>query len=275
MRVLSPGLDLREFIARLPAAAERVLMLDYDGTLAPFHVRPARALPYPGVTKALAELMEGGGTRVVIISGRSAAELVPLLALERHPEIWGCHGWERLLPSGELRAQRLPAPEAAGLEEAARAAQESARKGARIERKTASIALHWRGLPALNIARVRKQIEAAWSALAKQDGMELLPFDGGIELRARGCNKQHAVKAVLSETGPDSAIAYLGDDVTDEDAFVVTKPRGIAVLVRPEYRETAADVWLCPPDELLTFIGRWRTRSAAGRARNVGRSPKA
>jgi trehalose-phosphatase len=93
--------------------------------------------------------------------------------------------------------------------------------------------------------------------------MELLRFDGGLELRTRGCNKQHAAKAILSEMGPDSAIAYLGDDLTDEDAFAVTKPRGIAVLVRSEYRETAADVWLRPPGELLAFMGRWRTRRLA------------
>ena len=42
-------------------------------------------------------------------------------------------------------------------------------------------------------------------------------FDGGLELRAVGCNKQYAVKGVLSETPQESAIAYLGDDITDED----------------------------------------------------------
>ena len=65
------------------------------------------------------------------------------------------------------------------------------------------------------------------------------------------------MKAVLSETPPESAIAYLGDDVTDEDAFRAVKMRGIGVLVRPEFRETVADVWLRPPDELVDFMARW------------------
>jgi trehalose-phosphatase len=260
MKVLTPSLDLHDFFARIVSVHERVLMLDYDGTLAPFHVQPERALPYPGVAEALEELMDDGGTRVVIVSGRRALELVPLLALARHPEIWGCHGWERLLPDGELRAQRLSAPEVAALVEAARSVCDLARSGARIERKLASIALHWRGLPASDIARIREQAQAVWSALSEHDGMELLPFDGGIELRARGCNKQHAAKAILSETGADSAIAYLGDDVTDEDAFAVMKLRGIGVLVRPEYRETGADVWLRPPGELLDFLRHWRVK---------------
>jgi trehalose-6-phosphatase len=63
---------------------------------------------------------------------------------------------------------------------------------------------------------------------------------------------------VLAETPEDAAVAYLGDDFTDEDAFVAVKPRGLAVLVRPEFRETAADVWIRPPRELIAFLKRWR-----------------
>ena len=263
MKVLTSSLDLQGVLTRLASARARVLMLDYDGTLAPFHVRPEHALPYPGVAQALGELMEDGGTRVVIISGRRAAEIVPLLALERHPEIWGCHGWERLFPDGKLQTQPLSTHEVEMLEEAAHAARELVPGGVRIECKTASVALHWRGLSPEQIESAREQTLGVWAALAARDGMELLRFDGGLELRTRGCNKQHAAKAILSEAGPDSAIAYLGDDLTDEDAFAVTKPRGIAVLVRPEFRETAADVWLRPPDELLSFLGRWRVQKGA------------
>jgi len=256
MQVLSPRLDVTQFLAALPSARERVLMLDYDGTLAPFQVRPDRAVPYPGVTDVLRELMDEGLTRVVIISGRRAEGLVPLLALERHPEIWGGHGWERLLPDGRLLSHAADPALRRALDEAAAAVGELLRTGARLERKPASVALHWRGLPALAIAKVETRAREAWTPRAGGE-LDLLTFDGGLELRAGGCNKQHAVKSVLSETGNDSAIAYLGDDVTDEDAFEAVKPRGIAVLVRPEIRETAADLWIRPPRELLSFIRNW------------------
>lgn len=52
-------------------------------------------------------------------------------------------------------------------------------------------------------------------------------------------------------------MAYLGDDVTDEDAFHAVKPRGLAVLVRAELRETAADLWIRPPRELVAFLRSW------------------
>ena len=263
MQILSPRIDWVRFLEGISSAPGRVLMLDYDGTLAPFQIRPERATPYPGVREALGALIEGGGTRVVIVSGRRAADLVPLLALKQPPEIWGGHGWERLLPSGELATQEPPPAVKVSLEKAGELAGDATRNGGRLERKPASLALHWRGLPALTAARVEARAWAAWEPLARESELQLLPFDGGIELRAPGCNKQHAVKAVLSETTGNSAIAYLGDDLTDEDAFAAVKPRGIAVLVRPDLRETQADVWLQPPRELIAFLKRWRQGSMA------------
>ncbi|MFH1604043.1 MAG: trehalose-phosphatase, partial [Pseudomonadota bacterium] len=243
MRVLDPRADWNAFLLRIPAARERVLMLDYDGTLAPFQVRPERVVPYPGVIQALDAIMQDEGTRVVIVSGRPAADLVGLLPLKRRPEIWGGHGWQRLLPDGALTGQE-PAGEVQHiLQRALDFARELAADGARIDRKPASVALHWRGLPVLAVAKIRARALSAWLPLASGNDIELLSFDGGIELCARGRNKQHAVNAVLAETAEDCAIAYLGDDVTDEDAFAAVKARGIAVLVRPQYRDTLADIW--------------------------------
>jgi len=65
-----------------------------------------------------------------------------------------------------------------------------------------------------------------------------------------------AVETVIAEEG-DTAAAYLGDDLTDEDAFYAIKGKGFSVLVRREWRPTIADVWIIPPEELLSFFDRW------------------
>jgi trehalose 6-phosphate phosphatase len=192
-------------------------------------------------------------------------DLVPLLNLRRRPELWGAHGWERLLPDGRGARIPLDVNVRRQLDEGERRARELARAGARLETKPASVALHWRGASALAAARIREALPQLWEPLAANGDVELLPFDGGVELRARGCNKQHAVKAVLSESPGEAAVAYLGDDLTDEEAFEAVKPHGLAVLVRPEFRETAADLWIRPPRELLAFLRRWR--DACGGAR--------
>jgi trehalose-6-phosphatase len=56
-------------------------------------------------------------------------------------------------------------------------------------------------------------------------------------------------------------VAYLGDDLTDEDAFRALKGKGLSVLVRKESRTTEADCWLKPPDELLDFLKKWHKLS--------------
>ena len=78
-------------------------------------------------------------------------------------------------------------------------------------------------------------------------------------------DKGSAVRTLLAELAPGAAIAYLGDDLTDEDAFHAIGDRGLRVLVRPEQRPSAADIWLRPPEELLAFLGRW-ARSAPAQA---------
>lgn len=68
--------------------------------------------------------------------------------------------------------------------------------------------------------------------------------------------------AILADTDPAAAVAFLGDDLTDEDAFRVLSKRGLSVLVRPEYRETMAKAWLRPPHELVEFLALWVERFA-------------
>lgn len=263
MRTLNPRVNLTRFFEQAESAPARVLMLDYDGTIAPFQVRPELALPYFGVEALLNDIMAAERSRVVIVTGRPVSDLVPLLNLRRRPELWGAHGWERLLPDGRADSAR-PGPGARRqLREGARRARRLACAGARVENKPASVAVHWRGTSSPAAAEIREAVPRLWGPLATEGSVELQPFECGVELKARGRNKGYAVRAVLSEMPGEAAVAYLGDDVADEDAFSAVKPRGLAVLVRPELRETTADAWIRPPGGLLAFLRRWR--DAGGR----------
>ena len=105
--------------------------------------------------------------------------------------------------------------------------------------------------------RLLTDARSRWSRLARIDGLRLREFDGGLELDVAAANKGSVVEALFAELGPETVMAVLGDDRTDEDAFVALGGRGLAVLVRPELRETAADLWIEPPQELLQFLARW------------------
>jgi trehalose 6-phosphate phosphatase len=78
-----------------------------------------------------------------------------------------------------------------------------------------------------------------------------------LELRLRGCDKGQAIQTMLAECDDDVAIAFLGDDTTDEAAFLALDGRGLSVLVQKKCRQTAAAVWLRPPEQLLKFLEDW------------------
>jgi trehalose-phosphatase len=259
---------LAALFTRLEQATHALLMLDYDGTLAPFRIDPAQAVPYPGVAPRLDAIMDRHDTRVVIVSGRRAAEIAPLLGMQSVPEIWGAHGWECRSPRGNVVMGDLPELALAALVSAAGIADRALRFGARLERKPGSLALHWRGLPGERPEQIRAAVLEGWTALTRSAPVALLDFDGGIELRALGRTKGDVVHLLLDDPAAPDAAAYLGDDRTDEDAFAALQGRGTGILVRAEPRPTAAQAWLRPPEDLLGFLDRWldaRVRAASTR----------
>jgi trehalose-phosphatase len=231
-------------------------MLDYDGTLAPFHIDRFQATPYPGVEDRLATLSALSRIRLVLISGRSARELRSLLPSDTKAEIWGSHGWERLKSDGSYeqfaldRGQRT-ALEQVGLEMTALGFPEA------LEVKPSSLAIHWRSVSPARQEQIRSSVESVFCRLNQPNGMHLLPFDGGLELRPTDRTKGTAVGQILAEESAAVAAAYLGDDLTDEDAFAAVGKRGFSILVRSEVRASCARFWLRPPEELLEFLDAW------------------
>jgi trehalose-phosphatase len=233
-----------------------VLLLDYDGTLAPFRIERDQAVPYPGVRVLLDTMLRANHTRLAVVSGRALRDLEPLIGLAQPLEIWGSHGWERWTPAGGYQIAGWSARVSDGLAAARRWIEENGLRG-HCEEKPAGLALHWRGLAPAAAEALRERAIEHWAPLAQWAGLLPHPFDGGIELRIPGWDKGAVVKTILAEEEAGAAIAYLGDDLTDEDAFKVLSGRGLTILVRPELRPTAADLWIRPPEELLAFLTRW------------------
>lgn len=256
MQVLNDQFNLSDFLEAVSRAETPVLLLDYDGTLAPFKDRPGDAVPYDGVKDILQGIRNNQRTRLVVISGRSIDDLLPLLAMDPSPEIWGSHGLEHLRPDGSRRQRELPEQTVKGFERIVRFVHENDLQEA-TEYKPSGAAFHWRGVSADRVAAIRRIVIDAWYNAVDDYGLELHEFDGGIELRAAGITKGDAVASILSTTPGDQPVAFFGDDRTDEDGFRALSGRGMSVLVRPEFRETTADVWLQPPEELLEILRHW------------------
>lgn len=259
---------IEKFLRTVAQSALSVLFLDYDGTLAPFSPDRKKAIPYPGVDAILQEIVDSGRTRLIIVSGREAHDIEPLLKIRPFPEVWGAHGLQRLRTNGSCE---MPKIEPNALQALADAERWLAYQGLdhMAEPKPGSLAVHWRALDPNSAVKLRGKILLGWFPIAERASLKLIEFDGGLELRVPDKDKSDAIETTLREIGANVPVAYLGDDVTDEPAFQALQTRGLTVLVRPEHRKTSARVWLKPPEELLEFLTLWRD---ACRATSLARS---
>jgi trehalose-phosphatase len=253
---------LEEFFQGFASAPGKLLLLDYDGTLSAFRVDRFTARPWAGVQELLGRIQHEGSTRIAVVTGRPAAEIAPLLDLEQPLEVWGLHGAERLYPDGRRELEQAPPATEAKLQELRELLHRDS-LGGLLEDKANGVVMHWRGHTRRKREQIRKRTMELFEPLARLEGLALLDFEMGVELRV-GRNKGGAVEAILAEAQAggwkDFPAAYLGDDFSDEAAFRAVRRldrRGLSALVKREYRETSAEIWLQPPAEVRGFLERW------------------
>jgi len=256
LKLLNKKFDLEKFWLSLSCTQKALLMFDYDGTLSPFVEERDKAYPYPGVRDRLRELLNIKNCKLVIITGRETKELKRLLGLNPHPEIWGCHGLKILYPTGkEENIQPMTPIQEESLKKDINWCIKHGLKN-HLEIKTGCIAFHTRGIKQEKAKSLESSVKKAWSNLSKDSDLIIKDFDGGVEIRVPGSNKAFAVNKLVSRY-KNYISCYLGDDLTDEDAFLALKGKGLCVLVRKNLRETSADLWIVPPEELLWILDKF------------------
>ncbi len=241
---------------RLVALAHhRLLVLDYDGTLAPFRVERSLAFPVSRSLMMLQGLSASHHTRLAIVSGRPLGELEQLVG-DLPMTLVGGHGWERRDPDG-TRHLRDVAPEVRTALNLAWRAAEARGWSQLIERKHAGIVLHTRGLASERVSRLERDCTVAWEPLAVSSGLLLESMDGGVELRAPEFHKGSVVLSLLSKAPVGTLGVFVGDDLTDEDAFEVLRDRGFGIRVGTPDRPTMAMGHLPSCDAVATFLEEW------------------
>ena len=242
---------------RVAAASHRILFLDYDGTLAPFHVDRDKARAGHEILGRVRDIASTPGTTVAIVSGRPLAELTEHLG--PMPVILvGEHGWEVLRPGDHVEQYPLSPQNLAGLEGAWRVTEREEWR-VRVERKRTALVLHTRGLPREEERRLLDAAGLAWRDLADRGGMRLDRIDGGIELRVAGRDKGSAVREINANCPPGAFAVYVGDDATDEDAFREVEAHGFGILVGPAARVSRASGRLPSTQAVVRFLERWLT----------------
>jgi len=206
----------RPLARRLAALARTPVLLvasDYDGTLAPIVDDPARARPLREAVVALRLLAALPNTHVAVISGRALRDLARLVGEPEDVHLVGSHGSEfdpdfaGSLPREAIELRRRVHEQLAEI--AARI------PGARLEAKPASVALHYREVPAERAGDALRLVEqgpGAFEGVVTRHGKKV------VELGVLATHKGTALAQLRQRVGA-TAVCFLGDDVTDEDAF--------------------------------------------------------
>ena len=223
-----------------PHVPNPLFFLDYDGTLAPIVDDPMQAVPHPAAGPVLDVL--AARYPLWIITGRHLRDLGVLL--NKPLRAVGLHGTQEGTIGGEV-GTLLPAATVADLARMRAALPEV--EGVHVEDKDPSFAVHYRHAP--DETRVKATLER-WLQ-DKPDGLAVIWGKKVLELRPAAMSKGTAV-AHLAAEHPDRTPLYLGDDVTDEDAFRALSDEAVTIKVGPG--ETAARYRLPDVDAAVAYL---------------------
>lgn len=277
-RHVSEEVDL---LARaLGSAAEVFLFLDYGGTLVPGS-RGESPRPTPELRSKLEQLAQEDAFSVFVVSRRCVAELDELLGVP-HLGLVGQGGFEIRGCDGDAFFPVDPVVTGSLIRELERSATKhlACFPGVEVENLGCTLSVK---LPCDECRVAREATQRFVSLVREIDGrrqLEILYDKSAVDVRLAGWHKGHAVRHILEDTDQDETLAiYLGDDVTDEDAFVAVgewcepedadgpwvvptdddddgawPPGALTVLVAERSRPSAASLFVRNPKEVYEFL---------------------
>jgi trehalose-phosphatase len=248
-----------EWLDELSRTPILLVAADYDGTLAPIVSDPALAEVMRESMVALKALSVMPQTHVAVISGRALADLARHVGEAEDAHLVGSHGSEFeagfVVPLPEERAELLSQITALAERAAART------PGTMVETKPASVAFHYRNAEESAACAAVAELLAAVKQL---QGLSLRHGKMVLEISVVKTNKGEALRRLRQRIGA-SAVIFIGDDVTDEDAFATLTGPDVGVKVGEGVtgaRYRVADTVAVP--RLLASIAEKRARWLAG-----------
>jgi trehalose 6-phosphate phosphatase len=243
------------------AGRRPAVFLDYDGTLTPIVDRPEDAVISESMRDAVRAL--AGRCTVCVVSGRDRQVVQELMGID-DLVVAGSHGFDIWSPEGGSieRDEGVGFEELLGQVTSRLRAEVGSLEGALVEPKRSSVALHYRLVPDAERPRIDALVEAV---LAEHpDELKVTPGKMVYEIQPKlDWDKGKAVLYLLEALGLDQdevVPLYLGDDITDEDAFEALATRGIGIFVGdaddPELagRSTSADYVLTSTEEVELLL---------------------
>ncbi|HKP31163.1 MAG TPA: trehalose-phosphatase [Chitinophagaceae bacterium] len=239
-------------------ATQRLILLDYDGTLVGFTDHPSHAIPGDKVLELLRKIAEDEKNAVVIISGRDKktldawlGELNIMMIAEHGVSIkWKDRGWEKqhdIQAAWKDHIRPL-------MQQFVNSCQ-----GSMMEEKENTLTWHYRNTKAdLGIKHSRELLNAL-NQLLTADSLQVIDGNKVLEVRQSGIDKGSASLKLLEIISPDFVLC-IGDDTTDEDMFRALSKQAFTIKVGNG--STAAQFKLLNQDDVFPVLERIVNNSA-------------
>jgi trehalose-phosphatase len=243
---------------RINKADKINLFLDYDGTLVYFKNRPKDVITSNKVKNVLHNLSQNPKFNIFIISGRTLHEIKQLINI-KGLSFAALHGLQIELSSGKSFFWK----EAENLRPSLDILKEillykfKDEKGLFIEDKEFTLAFHYRLLSKEKAKDVIENFSNIFKKINTNNMLEVIYGAKVIEARPKGWHKGKAVELILKNISENKNFLpiYIGDDITDEDAFKQLGKKGITIYVTNDSKSpTAAQYYLKDPDEVINFL---------------------
>lgn len=260
----NPALECLDQIKTKMFPPPPVLFLDYDGTLTPIVKHPSEATLSEEIRDVLKSLSKN--FYVTVVSGRDRMDVEKLVGLT-DINYAGSHGFDIRLADGTTHQLEEAKATLDDLSSAEDLLQEKFKdiEGVLVERKKYAIAIHYRNAKESAIGRIEDIVDQAattYPSLRKRGGKKIFELQPDLEW-----NKGQAILWILEKLRINSQNAlpiYLGDDLTDEDAFEVLADRGLSFLIGIPTFASKADYFLKDQNEVKTFfenLHEWKQES--------------
>ncbi len=235
------------------------LFLDYDGTLTPIAPTPDQAVLSPDTKKVLQKIIKCPKVHTAIVSGRSLEDVRRLIGIKDLIYI-GNHGFEIKGSGMEFEGLISPAYRQvlAGIKSEIIRSLESF-QGVIIENKGITLSVHYRLTQEDERAEILRHLEKITKQFISNQDIHVTTGKMVFEIRPPiDWDKGKAVMWVfkrqqLAYEHQNVLPIYIGDDVTDEDAFFVLKDMGVTVCVGQK-EASQAQYYVNDPDEVIKFL---------------------
>jgi len=244
---------IQQIISDFNKAGKRSILLDYDGTLAPYQKRPSLAVPSDELIALLKQLTANPSNEIIIISGRDVNTLekwlgkLPLNMIAEHGACikYKEEEWKELISiNTEWKEQVRPLMQLF-VDRCA---------GSFVEEKKTTLAWHYRNTdPELGFTRSR-ELRNSLLQLTANTSLQVIDGNKVLEVRMMGVDKGVAALNMLSSFHPDFVLC-IGDDATDEDMFRALRDKGYTIKIGRT--NTSAQYTILSQRDVFPFLRRF------------------